>query len=386
MKFGIIVLLILGVVAAGSAALLVGTLSIHSKETKKADTSKVEVAKAKVDMPAMTVITLKHIETEQIPKDELPGGKALSPSQVIGKTLAVPVVEGQVLTASSLVTEGTGAHLVSYLPYGMRAVSVTLSSKSIPDQLLLYPGCIVDVLVSFRLSSSSVGSALSTTMLREVQVLAVQGESVVTKQDAEEQVTTKAKRSSGQVTVTLMVDTKQAEALQLAINDGSRLLTVRNPLDKKMVDTEATVLSQGRLAGLASVLTPAVFSEANLQEQLSSLKNSQDSDPEKDIQDDQNGQEDPNTQDEQQTQEKQVSILSLLKQSFLRQPLSNNDAQQSLQESNAEWETTQRQLISDFQNQQNQPRKYPKWGVTVIKGAQTTLQELEIPQNNDLQP
>ena len=198
MKLGIIVLLILGVVAAGSAALLVGTLGIHSKEQKKVDVSTVEVAKAKVNMPAMTVITKNHIETEAISKDKLPEGKVYSASQVVGKVLAVSVVEGQVLTDACFVTEGTGAHLASALPYGMRAVSLTLSSKAIPDELLLYPGCVVDVLVSFKLNSSdrNMGSAISTTMLREVQVLAVEGNSVVTKQDVEGEVAAKAKRAS----------------------------------------------------------------------------------------------------------------------------------------------------------------------------------------------
>jgi len=381
MKLGIIVLLVLGVVAAGSAALLVGTLSIHSNEAKKADVSKVEVAKAKINMPAMTVITLSHIETEEIPKDKLPEGKVFSPSQVVGKVLAVSVVEGQVLTDACFVTEGSGAHLASALPYGMRAVSVTLSSKAIPDELLLYPGCVVDVLVSFRLSSSdrNMGSAISTTMLREVQVLAVEGNSVVTKQDVEGEVKAKAKRSNGQVTVTLMVDSKQAEALQLAIDNGNISLAIRNPLDKKMVDAEATVLSQGRLASLASVLTPAVFSEANVEEQLS-LAEDQNTDTEQVLQNDLNEnamQEAPNN--EGQTHDKQVSLLSLLKHSISKQSALNDGAQQ---QDSSKSQITRQQAISDYHGQ---PRQYPRWGITVIRGSDTSVQELEIPQSNPLE-
>ena len=105
----------------------------------------------------------------------------------------------------------------------MRAVSLTLSSKAIPDELLLYPGCVVDVLVSFKLSTSdrNMGTAISTTMLREVQVLAIEGDSVVTKQGVEEEAAAKVKRATNQLTVTLMVDSKQAEALQLATDNGS---------------------------------------------------------------------------------------------------------------------------------------------------------------------
>ncbi|MEJ2647712.1 MAG: RcpC/CpaB family pilus assembly protein, partial [Sedimentisphaerales bacterium] len=273
------------------------------------------------------------------------------------------------------------AHLASALPYGMRAVSVTLSSKAIPDELLLYPGCVVDVLVSFRLSSSdrNMGSAISTTMLREVQVLAVEGNSVVTKQDVEGEVKAKAKRSNGQVTVTLMVDSKQAEALQLAIDNGNISLAIRNPLDKKMVDAEATVLSQGRLASLASVLTPAVFSEANVEEQLS-LAEDQNTDTEQVLQNDLNEnamQEAPNN--EGQTHDKQVSLLSLLKHSISKQSALNDGAQQ---QDSSKSQITRQQAISDYHGQ---PRQYPRWGITVIRGSDTSVQELEIPQSNPLE-
>ena len=156
MKWGIIVLIILGVVAATCAALLVGTLRTGSSNSSgKNSSSEVEVAMAKISMPAMTVITLDHVVTEEVAKEDLPEGRLFSPSQVIGKVLAMPVVKGQILTDSCFVSEGTGAHLAAALPYGMRAVSVNLSTKTIPDELLLYPGCVVDVLVTFKLSSKS---------------------------------------------------------------------------------------------------------------------------------------------------------------------------------------------------------------------------------------
>jgi len=56
-----------------------------------------------------------------------------------------------------------------------------------------------------------------------------------------------------------MVDSKQAEALQLATTHGSISLAMRNPLDKKIVAIGATVLSQDRLAKLGSLLRPTVF-------------------------------------------------------------------------------------------------------------------------------
>ena len=170
----------------------------------------------------------------------------------------------------------------------------------------------------------------------------------------------------------------------MATNNGNISLAVRNPLDKKLVDTEATVLSQGRLASLASVLTPTVFPDENIEDQFLPAKNSDTSDSDANsIERDQNGQVLQEAEDKpEQTQEKQVSLLSLLKQSLLRQTSQgNNDVQQK----NAGSEKTQSQLISDYQNRQVQPEKYPRWGITVIRGTQSTVQELELPHGDSLE-
>lgn len=325
MKWGIIVLLILGIAAAASAAILVGILRTDSSTSaSKNSSSNVEVAMAKISMPAMTIMTLDHVIKEEVAKEDLPEGRLFSPSKVIGKVLAVPVVKGQILTDSCFVTEGTGAQLAAALPYGMRAVSINLSSRAIPDELLLYPGCVVDVLVSFKLSSAdrSKGQAISTTMLRGIQVLAVAGDSVVSKQDKEGKSTAKARRTGSTVVVTLMVEPKQAEALQLAANNGSISLAIRNPLDKRPVDMEATILSQGRLASLGSVLTPAVLATVQREQGPS--------------------------------------------------------AEQAQGDSTTDTDIMGQQFISD---EEYRIRQSPRWGITVIRGREATVEELDIHQN-----
>lgn len=258
MKWGIIVLVILGLAAAACAAILVSTLTSGSSASAD-DSLSVEVAMAKASLPAMTVINLDNIIKETVSRDDLPKGQLSRPAQVIGRVLAVPVVEGQILTNSCFVTKGTGAQLAAALPHGMRAVPLNLSRGAVPDGILLYPGCVVDVLVSFTLRGrGGEGQALSTTLLHGIQVLAVQGQSVVTDKDTEEKgKSKKTPRSSSGLKVTVLVDSKQAEALQLMSTYGKISLAMRNPLDKMAVDTEATVLSQGRLAQLGSILGPA---------------------------------------------------------------------------------------------------------------------------------
>jgi pilus assembly protein CpaB len=258
MKWAVTVLILLGVVAAISTAILVATLRGGPAEASVPSDAVVLAAKS---LPAMTVITSSYVTEGTAEKGELPEGYLSSPVQAIGGVLGVPVVEGQVLTESCFVSKGAGAQLAAALPHGTRAVSITLSSRDISGGLL-YPGCVVDVLASFRLqrTEQKAGRAISTTLLHGIQVLAVQGVSVVSNKAEPEEEGGRLRRGSSaqRVTVTLMVDPKQAEALQLAKTYGIISLAMRNPLDKYAVDTDATVLSEGRLARLGSVLSPTV--------------------------------------------------------------------------------------------------------------------------------
>jgi len=251
MKWSIVILIALGLLAALCAAALVFVL--------RADTSgkstPTEVILAAKSMPAMSVVTSSSIIKDKVAKEKLPEGYLSVPIQAIGRVLSMPVVEGQVLTQSCFITEGTGQHLATAIPHGMRAVGVTLAGYSITGGLL-YPGCMVDVLVAFRLPSNDrvKGQAISTTLLHDVEVLAVESATVASKPKKEgEQRQPEGRR------VTLLVDPEQAEALQLAMENGNISLAVRNPLDKRPVDTDVTVLNENNLASLGSIMEPTVL-------------------------------------------------------------------------------------------------------------------------------
>jgi Flp pilus assembly protein CpaB len=186
----------------------------------------------------------------------------------------MPVVEGQILVKSCFVTEGIGALLASQIPHGMRAFTVSVSSKSMPDSILLYPGAVVDVLVYYKLSNSnSEGESLSQTMLIGMKVLAVSGDSVVSKPEEDGGA---KKRSSGGRLVTLLVNTKQAEALMLAAEGGSLTMSLRNPLDRELVDKEASVLDRNSIGRKGETIQPTISNEQILPGQWSDGDNPQD--------------------------------------------------------------------------------------------------------------
>lgn len=267
MKWAVTILIILGLLAALSAAILVGTLRADSSAAAgRGSSADVKVVLASKALPAMSVVSSSYVTEGTALRNELPQGYLTSTVQAVGKILAVPVVEGQVLTESCFVTEGTGAQLAAAIPPGMRAVSVMLSSRAVSGGLL-YPGCVVDVLASFKLPSQDRdrGQAISTTLLHGIQVLAVEDATVVSSKEDDDKkkgVFGQSRTGNGNVTVALMVDPRQAEALQLAKDYGSISLSMRNPLDRYPVDIDATVLSEGRLAKLGSVLTPSVLATA----------------------------------------------------------------------------------------------------------------------------
>jgi pilus assembly protein CpaB len=262
MRWAIVVLIILGLLAALSASLLVQAIRSDGqpKLSGKGEVKAVVAARA---LPAMSLITSQDITVKNVPRKGLSINYLSDPVQVAGRVLAVPVTEGQVIMSNALISEGTGAQLAAVLQPGMRAVSVPVSSHSVMGGLL-YPGCLVDVIATFRLNyRDDRGQAISTTLLRSIQVLAIQNSSVISTSELDKASNSSASRSGGgDLTVTLMVDTRQAEALQLAMDNGRISLAMRNPNDQKAMDTEGMVLSQGRLARAGELLSPSVLASS----------------------------------------------------------------------------------------------------------------------------
>ena len=275
MKWSIAGLLAIGIVAAVSASVLVASLRqpqpAADQSKAKSEPKDKTVLVAARPMLAMEIVASDAVKQQTVSKSDAPVHSFADPAQAVGKVLIVPLVEGQVITKDCFAAPGSGLRLAASLPEGMRAVSVSLSNFA-SLRGLLYPGCAVDVLASFRMphGSRSKGEAISTTLLRGVQVLAVNTRTVVEETPSDEKDKDKdkdkAKRKQSSTTrrsnlVTLMVNSRQAEALQLASHYGEVSLALRNPRDLIAVRDEATLLAGGQLAKLADVMASSVPSE-----------------------------------------------------------------------------------------------------------------------------
>jgi Flp pilus assembly protein CpaB len=247
MKWSIVGLVFFGLVAAFSAAVLVASLRANTR----GDTSKLTILVASTNLPRSRVVDKDAVIEKTVPSKEAPKGALTNHVQVVGKVLAMPMVEGEAFKNECFASASSGYRVASVLTEGMRAMTLSLSDYG---GLLgiLYPGCYVDVLTSFRLpgnEESGKSEAMSMPLLQAVQVLAVEENTLVSEKEEPE-----GKRSSGgrskKLLVTLMVDLEQASGLQLALQYGTVSLALRNPLDAAKVKRNQSFLSKLSQVGL----------------------------------------------------------------------------------------------------------------------------------------
>ncbi|MBM4028429.1 MAG: Flp pilus assembly protein CpaB [Planctomycetes bacterium] len=162
MRFAVIILVMLGLLAAGAAAILFQGLSIRFTQQDK--TADVTVIVAQADLPARTRLASEHVQVETVPNMGLPQAYFTSPAQAVGKILKVAVVKGQPLAASSFLPETAVDDL---LRPGMLAFQISLARRSTVADLL-YPGCIVDVFATFPLQDRKKGEAVTTPLLQNI--------------------------------------------------------------------------------------------------------------------------------------------------------------------------------------------------------------------------
>ena len=238
MKIAVISLVLLGIFAALCAAVLIGVVTSRSGPETQAVApaeTEVEVLLAARDLPPMTVVDSASVITKKIAKSQVPVGALINPVQVVGKVLTDRMVAKQPFTQSCFARENAGVYLAAAVPPGMRAMSVQLTDWS-GMAGLLYPGSVVDVLVSFKQlgneSKSNNSEMMATTLLQGLQVVAIGSQSIADDNYRDKEAGAMAPR--GQINfrmVTLLVNPKEAEILQLAMQNGFLSLAMRNPLD-----------------------------------------------------------------------------------------------------------------------------------------------------------
>jgi len=160
--------------------------------------------------------------------------------------------KGQAFTPASLVKEGTRLDVIRSIPEGMRVVSLPLSHNSGLDSLL-YPGCIVDVVASFKLPAREGGSSESVAniLIEAAKVLAIGDRTIAS---GEDEADVEKGTLYRQTNVALLVEAWQSKPLQLAKQNGTISLAMRHPRDTSHISGSATNLRQMIDEGVPSTL------------------------------------------------------------------------------------------------------------------------------------
>jgi pilus assembly protein CpaB len=243
-------LFLLGLVAAVSAAVLVTSLRVGGWRPVQAapiaanEAGDVRIWVAARPLEALSVVDAAALRAKNVSAGEVPLGAVTSEANAIGKVLLRPVGQGDVITFDLFAGEGSGVHVASALRPGMRAVTVTLTDNMGMEHLL-YPGSVVDVLASMSVREGEGAEAqpVSMTLLQGVFVLAV-GEETVVSDSNQDPDAGSPMRQPKRPSVTLLVDSKQAEVLKLAMQEGSVSMVLRNPADEEAVIAGGTPLHE----------------------------------------------------------------------------------------------------------------------------------------------
>lgn len=234
MRWAIILLILLGVLAATSAALLVASYG----GSQRREPVNVEILIATKALPAQTVLDDKMVILKTVTKKEAPAKYYTNAVQVVGKMLIVPVAEGQVLTAECFGDRENAAKFAAAISEGMVAVAITPKDFASLEGLL-YPGCLVDVIFTLRAGTGQ--DSQSITLLQSVSVLAIGQYSVVSPKHEAESL---AAQPTENKKVTLQLTPLQAKALQLAQENGTISLALRSPNSPVTADGGAISLDE----------------------------------------------------------------------------------------------------------------------------------------------
>jgi pilus assembly protein CpaB len=162
----------------------------------------------------------KNIKLEEWPKDRVPEGAVTEFKKLENMYPRSRFYKGEPILEAKLSDTIVGGHAKS-IPDGYRMVTVKVDAAT-GGGGLINPGDRVDVVVFLR-KSQEVPETETKTILRDVNVFAVEGET--------ERQVDKSGQAREVRTISLLVKPKQAEALMLAKELGTLSLTLRRPND-----------------------------------------------------------------------------------------------------------------------------------------------------------
>ena len=240
MKLAVVILVLLGCLAAGAAVILVN-LFIDAEVERE-----VEVLVAVQDLTPLSKIEALHVKRVPVAKAAVVRvqGHLVDPVEAIGKVLSKSISKGQLITASCFLSD-EAEFFSTEIPEGMQAFTIALPNSEVMSGLL-YPHCRVDIYGAFDLRQSKEEDALGTEILQAVEVLAIEYKTMVSEGGKGDE-SRSGYSNSFRVTFALTPD--QVKTLQLSVREGDISLTLRNPQDLEIRPSTNKYVSSGTFHG-----------------------------------------------------------------------------------------------------------------------------------------
>lgn len=215
-------------------------------------------------LPLGTIITQDALTFQPWPKDRVQDAYFIEGqadmAKLLGTVVRFPVTAGQPVTQGALVKPGERGFLAAALGPGMRAVTITTSTRSGVGGFI-FPGDRVDLLLTQTVSGNDDGQPLNATetVIRNLRVLATDQSTDSAMPDGKQPPEAKVAVKTFN-TVTLEVTPRLAEKIAVAEKIGSLTLSLRsladnqqdldrpdaNPLpDASPADSDTTVTTGG---------------------------------------------------------------------------------------------------------------------------------------------
>lgn len=227
-----VMIVLLALLFGGSAAVGINILR-QQPNTEPPDTVTVIVAKAPINRG--TRVSPDMLAKTDWPKNALHEGMLTSLDDAADRFVLYPLAENEPLLDSKLAPKGNRGGLAQAVPDNMRMVTVKTGGVASAGGGLILPGDRVDVLFfSDALNTLDRNKATTTTLLQNVEVCAI---GQLTDPPSGSKLETKDLQE-----VTLIVSPADAGKLVLAQNKGSLHLTLRNPKDNHMAQTDVETL------------------------------------------------------------------------------------------------------------------------------------------------
>jgi pilus assembly protein CpaB len=235
----IVVLIAVGVAALASFGVL---RAIQNMPVREVEVRSVHHVVATRSLEMGQLITKDDVKLVAWPASDPVVNGFTAIEDVLNRGLIDGVVANEPLTEGKLASLEAGGGLPPTITEGMRALSVKVN-EVIGVAGYVVPGTRVDVIVTLS-NRGTQNDSMTRVVVSDVEVL-----TAGTRMD-------QAKSRDGQAipasVVTLLVTPEDAEKIALAANEGSIMLTLRNPLDRAPTQTMGV-----KTAALLGEPTPA---------------------------------------------------------------------------------------------------------------------------------